>query len=106
MTAAAEIEILIRAKYPILYVVSWEERRVEDAIGALSKGLNRTLHTWTLTQGVKPVVPRSNPSSKPGVLPGELEASLEASLETSLETVNERRAFSGEMWEEAEALEE
>ena len=25
-----EIETLIRARYPILYVISWEERRVEE----------------------------------------------------------------------------
>ena len=74
MTAAAEIEILIRAKYPILSVVSWEERRVEEAIGTIAKGLNRTLHTWTLTQGMKPAVNRQSGPAKPTSLPGELEA--------------------------------
>lgn len=74
MTAAAEIEVLIRAKYPILYVVSWEERRVEEALGTLSKTLNRTLHTWTLTQGMKPPVTRTSGPAKPTTLPGELEA--------------------------------
>ena len=56
MSAPREIEVLLRAKYPILYVVSWEERRVEDALAAVCKGLNRTLHTWTLTQGMRPPV--------------------------------------------------
>lgn len=74
MTAAAEIEILIRAKYPILSVVSWEERRVEEAVGSIAKGLNRTLHTWTLTQGMKPAVNRTSGPSRPQTLPGELEA--------------------------------
>lgn len=74
MTAAAEIEVLIRAKYPILYVVSWEERRVEEALQTLSKNLNRTLHTWTLTQGMKPQVTRTSGPAKPTTLPGELEA--------------------------------
>ncbi len=74
MTAAAEIEVLIRAKYPIIYVVSWEERRVEEIMGQLSKSLNRTLHTWTLTQGMKPAVTRTSGPAKPTTLPGELEA--------------------------------
>ncbi len=74
MTAAAEIEILIRAKYPILYVVSWEERRVEEQLTAVAKNLNRTLHTWTLTQGMKPTVTRTSGPAKPTTLPGELEA--------------------------------
>lgn len=74
MTAAAEIDVLIRAKYPIIYVVSWEERRVEETLGQLAKSLNRTLHTWTLTQGMKPPVTRTSGPAKPTTLPGELEA--------------------------------
>lgn len=74
MTAAAEIEVLIRAKYPILSVVSWEERRVEEAVGQIAKSLNRTLHTWTLTQGMRPPVNRQSGPAKPTTLPGELEA--------------------------------
>lgn len=54
MSAPREIEVLLRAKYPILYVVSWEERRVEEALGRVCKDLNRNLHTWTLTQGMRP----------------------------------------------------
>ena len=70
MSASREIEVLLRAKYPILYVVSWEERRVEDALAAVCKGLNRTLHTWTLTQGMRPPVGKGG---KPLTTP-ELEA--------------------------------
>jgi len=74
MKAAQEIDILIRAKYPILYIVSWEERRVEDTLQAVSKQLNRTLHTWSITQGMKPAVNRTSGPAKPTSLPGELEA--------------------------------
>ncbi|RYG70318.1 AAA family ATPase, partial [bacterium] len=56
MSASREIEVLLRAKYPILYVVSWEERRVEEALANVCRGLNRTLHTWTLTQGMRPPI--------------------------------------------------
>ena len=28
----AELETLIRARYPLIYVVSWEERRVEETL--------------------------------------------------------------------------
>lgn len=75
MNAPQEIEVLIRAKYPILYIVSWEEKRVEEALQKVCAGLNRTLHTWSITQGMKPPVngPAGN-SSKPTALPGELEA--------------------------------
>ncbi|HVL38006.1 MAG TPA: AAA family ATPase [Fimbriimonadaceae bacterium] len=74
MDAAAEIEVLIRAKYPILYIVSWEERRVEDAIRRMCQNLKRTLHTWSMTQGMRPPVNRTTGPVKPTQLPGELEA--------------------------------
>lgn len=74
MDAAREIEVLIRAKYPILYVVSWEERRVEEAVKLVCDKLKRTLHTWSVTQGMKPPVTRTSGPVKPTTLPGELEA--------------------------------
>jgi ATP-dependent 26S proteasome regulatory subunit len=69
-----EIEVLVRAKYPILYIVSWEERRVEEALRKVCTDLKRTLHTWTLTQGMKPPVSRPANAVKPVQLPAELEA--------------------------------
>jgi ATP-dependent 26S proteasome regulatory subunit len=74
MDAAQEISILIRAKYPIIYLVSWEERRVEETIQQVSTSLKRTLHTWSLTQGMRPPVTRTTGPVKPTQLPGELEA--------------------------------
>jgi ATP-dependent 26S proteasome regulatory subunit len=69
-----EIETLIRAKYPILYIVSWEERRVEEAVRNVCNGLKRNLYTWTVTGGIKPEIPRSTVNStRTGGLPGELE---------------------------------
>jgi SpoVK/Ycf46/Vps4 family AAA+-type ATPase len=74
MGAAQEIDILIRAKYPILYIVSWEEGRVEATLGSVCKNLNRTLHTWSITQGMKPQIARPGGAVKTSSLPGELEA--------------------------------
>ena len=69
-----EIEVLIRAKYPIVYIVSWEERRVESVLSEVAQKLQRTIHSWSLTQGMKPQVTRTSRPSKPTSLPGELEA--------------------------------
>ncbi|MBS1721105.1 MAG: AAA family ATPase [Armatimonadetes bacterium] len=69
--AAQEIEILIRAKYPILYVVSWEEQRVEQALQRIGVELSRTVYSWTLTAGFKPSPSTREPINK---LPAELEA--------------------------------
>ena len=74
MNASQEIEVLIRAKYPILYIVSWEEKRVEEALLKVCGSLNRTLHTWSVTQGMKPEVSRPGSAAKTTTLPSELEA--------------------------------
>jgi ATP-dependent 26S proteasome regulatory subunit len=74
MDATSEIEVLIRAKYPILYLVSWEENRVEETIRGICSKLNRSLHSWSVTQGMKPPVNRTSGPPKTGGLPGELEA--------------------------------
>lgn len=64
MDAAGEIEILIRARYPVLYLVSWEERRVEQTLDGICKTLNRKLFTWSLTQGMKPEIRTSGGNSQ------------------------------------------
>ena len=74
MSAIAEIEVLIRAKYPIIYLTTWEERRVEESIRGVCEKLKRQLHTWSLTQGMKPQVVRTSGPANPTSLPGELEA--------------------------------
>jgi len=49
--ADRELETLIRARYPIIYVVSWEETRVEAALQRIARDRNRRLHAWTITRG-------------------------------------------------------
>lgn len=74
MDAVREIEVLVRAKYPIVFVTSWEERRVEAAVQAVAAKLKRNLHTWSVTQGMQPPVRRASGPAKATSLPGELEA--------------------------------
>lgn len=73
MEAEREIELLIRAKYPLLYVTSWEERRVEESIRSVSGALKRQLHTWSVTQGLKPPLTRASGPTSATPLSGELE---------------------------------
>jgi len=57
-----ELETLIRARYPIIYVVSWEEKRVEDALRVLSQARGKKMYQWTVTQGMT-LDPRSRDES-------------------------------------------
>ncbi len=47
-----ELEVLIRARYPIIYVVSWEEDRVERCLRKIAAARNKQLFVWTVTQGI------------------------------------------------------
>ena len=47
-----ELETLIRARYPIIYIVSWEEKRVEDALRAIASARGKKVYFWTITQGM------------------------------------------------------
>ena len=48
----AELETLIRARYPLIYVVSWEERRVEETLREVCKRRGKKMILWTYTTGM------------------------------------------------------
>lgn len=52
LSAPEELEVLIRARYPIIYVVSWEEERVERCLRQIAEARNKKLFVWTLSTGV------------------------------------------------------
>lgn len=47
-----ELDVLIRARYPVIYVVTWEEERVEQRLAKIAAARNKKLFTWTCTQGI------------------------------------------------------
>jgi len=47
-----ELEILIRARYPLIYILAWEERRVEKMLMRIAARLGQRLYAWTTSQGV------------------------------------------------------
>jgi AAA+ superfamily predicted ATPase len=47
-----ELEVLIRARYPIIYVSSWEEERVERRLAQIAAARGKKFHVWTYTQGI------------------------------------------------------
>lgn len=47
----SELELLIRARYPIIYVVTWEENRVEQYLKKVAEKRKKQLITWTVTSG-------------------------------------------------------
>ena len=50
-----EIETLIRARYPILYIVTWEERKIERILADVARRRGKKVYTWSITQGIQPL---------------------------------------------------
>lgn len=69
-----ELETLIRARYPILYLVSYEERRAEELVRQVANQLQKRFHRWSLTRGYEPELP--NPANRSIQSPPEVEALL------------------------------
>ncbi len=47
-----ELEVLIRARYPLLYIVSWEEERAMQELHRISESLGKKLFDWTISNGL------------------------------------------------------
>ncbi len=52
-SSRAEIEDLIRARYPLIYVVSHEESRVEESLRKMCIEREMRLEAWSITEGFK-----------------------------------------------------
>jgi ATP-dependent 26S proteasome regulatory subunit len=47
-----ELDVLIRARYPLIYLVTWEEQRVDALLASLAESHGKALFTWSVTQGL------------------------------------------------------
>jgi predicted kinase len=50
-----ELDTMIRARYPLVYLVSWEEQRLDGVLDALVRNHGKTLYTWSATQGLRKI---------------------------------------------------
>ncbi|MFO8079101.1 MAG: AAA family ATPase [Armatimonadota bacterium] len=68
MDVQKQIDVLIRARYSILYIVSWEEDRVEKTLQAIAEKRDKTMFTWSVTEGMVEIDGRgTDPSTTGGV---------------------------------------
>jgi SpoVK/Ycf46/Vps4 family AAA+-type ATPase len=59
------MDVLIRARYPIIYVTTWEEERVQRCLREISVARKKQFYEWTITEGLCKV--GADPkSSRPG----------------------------------------
>jgi AAA+ superfamily predicted ATPase len=50
--AALEVETLLRARYPLLAVLSWEEERVLLNLATVGERLGKSVYEWSITRGL------------------------------------------------------
>jgi len=53
-TQTKEIEVFIRARYPILYIVSWEEQRVIKDLLGIGQRTGKKVYEWSCSSGIVP----------------------------------------------------
>src|SRR5438128_98934 len=67
-----ELDILIRARYPLISVTTFEEgrfRRLMEAVAQLERHRSKGLHVWSRTRGLRQVAgPSLGPADRP--IPG------------------------------------
>ncbi len=59
-----ELEDLIRARYPLLYLVTCEEARVDAAVAAVGQRLDKPVWEWSCTTGLIPAGAAERPEPK------------------------------------------
>jgi len=46
-----QMDLLVRSRYPAVYVVTWEEERLASYLREIARRRRRRLFVWTVTQG-------------------------------------------------------
>jgi len=62
-TQMKEIDLLIRARYPLIYIVSPEEGRVTRALAEIANREGKRFFSWTETMGLRPALAQVPPET-------------------------------------------
>jgi AAA+ superfamily predicted ATPase len=46
------VEVLVRARYPLIYLVTWEEERALEELSRVATALNKKIYDWSIVQGI------------------------------------------------------
>src|SRR5947207_14999382 len=51
----SDLDTLIRARYPLIYLVSWEEQRLDAILQDVAQTHGKALLQWSVTRGMRRV---------------------------------------------------
>src|SRR5438477_11231587 len=81
----ADLDTLIRARYPLIYLVSWEEQRLDAILQDLAAQHGKVLFAWSVTRGLRRIGGvRALPQIEPQKSPAEMLATIGKMGEPSL----------------------
>ncbi len=60
-----QISLSIRARYSILYLLTWEENRAENLIQEVAQDLNKQVYSWSISEGIHPAPAGGSSFHKP-----------------------------------------
>lgn len=100
-----ELDVLIRARYPILYIVSWEEPRVMRTLGQIARQHNKDVLSWTITEGWTDSAGRPVRAPEPTPEAGSRRSASSSSRGAALQPPRRARSATVEIDQALEALE-
>ncbi len=59
------LSLSIRARYPIIYLLTWEETRAASILKAIGDSTGKEVITWSLSEGFDPIQDDKNDMTKP-----------------------------------------
>ncbi|BDG09439.1 AAA family ATPase [Anaeromyxobacter paludicola] len=89
-----ELDTLVRARYPLIYLVSWEEARVDAILRDLAEQHGKALYAWSVTKGLRRLGDRRGREQQEGGKdPVEALAAVEKLSEPSLVVLKDFHPF-------------
>jgi hypothetical protein len=90
----ADLDTLVRARYPLIYLVSWEEQRLDGILQDLAAQHGKVLFGWSVTRGLRRIGgARAVPHLDPQKSPVEMLATLAKLGEPSLVVLKDFHPF-------------
>jgi hypothetical protein len=89
-----DLDTLIRARYPLVYLVSWEEQRLDGILQELAGRHGKVLVSWSITRGLRRIGgARALPPLETGKNPAEMLATIGKLGEPSLVVLKDFHPF-------------
>ncbi|MGC4113492.1 MAG: AAA family ATPase [Myxococcales bacterium] len=88
-----ELDVLIRARYPLLYLVTWEEQRLDAILAELAQAHGKSLYSWSITKGLRKIGGRATAPLENTKGPGEALFAVEKLSEPSLVVLKDFHAY-------------